>query len=108
MNENQVVVYHYSSVKFDKFDLAKCDGFWFTDIAPDNEEMLNEIGANSSKYCAKCVIEIESPEFNGPNHDIEGFILDNDCDGIINRYEGFTDYVLIDNSKIQILEWLEV
>lgn len=108
LQDNQVIAYHYSSIKFEEFDNAKCDGFWFTSIAPTDTEMLNEIGAAGSKFCAKCILTIDDSEFNGVNSDVEQFLLDNNADSIINKYDGFVDYALADNTRIQILEWIQL
>ena len=103
-----LTVYHYSSVKFNRFDLSKCDGFWFTDIAPESPELLNEIGAAGSAFCAKCEITFDDEIINGDNYDVEDFLRSNDADCIVNNYDGFTDYALIDSSKIEIIEWIKM
>jgi hypothetical protein len=107
LQDNEYFVYHYSSKKFYEFDISKCDGFWFTDISPENKDMLDEIGASGSKYCAKCIVEINNPE-SCSTYDVERFINGNGCDGIINRYDGFIDYAVIDSKKIKILEWIDI
>jgi len=99
-------VYHYSNVKFDKFDSEKSDGFWFTSISPDQEEMLEEIGAAGYKYVAIVEIEINDPIFNGKNSDVAEQLEENEADGIINKYDGFTDYAVVNNDQIKIIEWL--
>jgi len=106
--DNQYLVFHYSSVKFDDFDNSKSDGFWFTSIAPHESEMISEIGASGAKFCAKCVITIENKLTEGRNYDIADLINEEECDGLIYKYDGFTDYAVVDNSKIQILEWIKM
>ncbi len=102
-----LTAYHYSFKPFDEFDLSKCDGFWFTDIAPDSD-MLNEIGADCLFYVAVCELDIEESLIGGDNHDVEDQLKDSEYDALENIYDGFTDYALIDNSKITIKEWVKL
>lgn len=101
-------VYHYSSVKFDNFDIAKCDGFLFTSIKPEQVELLNEIGVSGANYCAKCQISFEETCGSDSNSNIEELLKDSEFDAVKCEYDGFTDYALIDNSKIKILEWIKL
>ena len=105
-----IIAYHYSDSKFDNFDESKCDGFWFTDIEPKNEDMLNEIGAAGSRYCAKC--EISFNEEKGLDRQPKGDVFEamdsEGADHWICGYEGFTDYCVKSNEQIKILEWIEI
>jgi len=100
--------YHYSYESFDNFDLSKCDGFWFTDISPECEDMLIEIGAAGMNYVAICELDIEETLVGGENYDVEDQLLGTEFDALENIYDGFTDYALIDNSKIKVLEWIKL
>ena len=106
-----MIAYHYSDNKFNNFDKSKSDGFWFTDIDPSNEEMLSEIGASGSSYCAKCEITFndDTAIINGDNSNIFDQIdSEEDCDAIINLYDGFKDYAIRKKEQIKILEWISL
>lgn len=103
-----VTVYHYSDSKFKQFDFSKCDGAWFTDIAPEQKEMLNEIGAAGSKFVAKCEVSYSNEMINGSDSDVEDQLNAEGADAIINIYEGFKDYAVANNSQVKILGWTEL
>ena len=102
------IVYHYSFEPFDKFDITKADGFWFTTIKPNETEMLEEIGADCANYAAKCEISFDNPLLNASNYDVEKTLAGSEHDAIENRYEGYIDYALIDSEKIKIIEWSKI
>jgi len=106
--DNQYLVFHYSSIIFNEFNKDKADGFWFTDINPENTDMLDEIGANSSSFCAKCIITIDNEIDDINNYDVFEQLAEKNTDGAICRYDGFIDYVVASNSQIKILEWIEL
>jgi len=108
MEKTTITAYHYSSKPFDKFDISKCDGFWFTDINPGNTEMLEEIGASDLNYVAICELDINETLTNGDNYDVEDQLADTEYDALENSYDGFTDYALIDESKIEVIEWKKI
>lgn len=103
-----ITAYHYSNKPFENFELPKRDGFWFTDIEPEDEEMLNEIGASSMNYVAVCELSFEESLVGGKNYDVEDQLAGSEYDALENRYDGFTDYALIDASKIKVLEWKKI
>ena len=103
-----ITAYHYSHSAFKNFDLSKCDGFWFTDIAPENEDMSMEIGAAGMSYVAVCELDVEETLIGGENYDVEEQLNGTEFDALENRYDGFTDYALIDDSKIKIVEWVKL
>jgi hypothetical protein len=107
--EEVKTVYHYSRIKFQSFDKDKSDGFWFTDIKPNDEDMLNEIGAAGASFCAVCEISFSNELSNSDdNDDVEQQLKDANADCIVNVFEEFTDYAMADKSKITILEWIEL
>lgn len=101
-------LYHYSAVKFENFDISKCDGIWLTDISPDQTDLLEEIGASGMNYVAVCNADTENSIINGSNHDVELQLVDDDADCIENIYDGFTDYAFADASKVNIIEWIKL
>jgi hypothetical protein len=103
-----IIVYHYSNQKFTDFDDSKCDWFWFTDISPENQEFLNEIGSTGAKFCAKCEISLKEEMRNGKNTDVFEQLDSEGCDLMINIYDGFIDYAARHNAQIKIIEWIEL
>jgi len=105
LKENEYLVYHYSSNKFDKFDKSKADGFWFTDIKPSDTKLLDEIGASGSSFVAKCIITIKHEIDSFDNFDCFEQLIDAECDGAECMYDGFNDYCVLNEEQINILEW---
>lgn len=102
-------LYHYSDKKIESIDMNKCDGFWMTTIAPTDTDMLDEIGCAGSKYCH--VVEFNDDvdfEMNGAHHNVEEFLLENKCEYILNRYDGFNDYATCNTSLVKIIEIIEM
>ena len=98
-------VYHYSSEKFDNFNADMCDGIWFTDIEPSDEELLNEIGANGAAFVATCEITINEETCNIDNYDVESQLAEAECDGSVQIYDGFNDYVVLSDDQVKIISW---
>jgi len=106
------IAYHYSDSKISKFDSSKCDGLWFTDIEPSDNELLDGIGANGLSYCHKCEITINNDYDDGSNGQIDTYdckenLINNNADGAILNYDGFTDYVVLSSKQVTILEVTE-
>ena len=102
-------LYHYSAVKFDVIDMSKCDGFWMTDIAPENVDMLNEIGAEGLSWVAVVDLDDSGEALqNAENHDVEANLKENEADYVCNKYDGFTDYAVTNENLVKILEWKKV
>lgn len=101
--------YHYTSKPFETIDMTKCDGFWFTDIAPNQEDMLMEIGAQGLEYCAVIEFDPDCGDFilNGASFDIEDELAGDEL-YIENRYEAFSDYAVIDPNLVKIVEWIKL
>ena len=108
LKENEYLVYHYSASKFSEFDTKKADGFWFTDIEPANEEMIDEIGANGSNFVAKCIITINVEIDNFDNYDCFEKLTAEKCDGAVCMYDGFIDYCVLNKEQINVLEWMKL
>lgn len=102
-------LYHYSSTKFDSIDLAKCDGFWMTTIAPNETDMLGEIGAAGSKFCL--VVEFDDScdsLVNGSNDDVEDQLISGDSDFMVNHYDGFSDFATVNASLVEFVGWVKL
>lgn len=102
-----MILYHYSNAKFDKFDTSKSDGIWLTTIAPNETELLNEIGAAGTQYVAKVVVDIEDLEAltNGDNYDVADQLSGSGYDYIKNIYDGFEDYAFLNQDNFKSMDW---
>lgn len=102
-------LYHYSATKFDSIDTAKCDGFWMTDIAPENKDMLMEIGATGLEYVAIVELDVSGEELtNGSNDDVADQLESEECDYMKNIYDGFSDYAVANTELVKIIEWVKL
>lgn len=104
-------LFHYTSKPFETIDMSKCDGFWMTNIEPTNEEMLNEIGADGLSYVAICELDIDNLEQadGNQNYDVEDFMSQQpDADYMLCRYDGFTDYAVVNPKLVKIIEWIKL
>lgn len=102
-------LYHYSSVKIESIDLAKCDGFWMTTIAPTEIDLLDEIGAAGSKFCMVVEFDDSGEELtNGSNDDVEDQLESEEADFMRNVYDGFSDYATCNTDLVTILEIIEM
>ena len=102
-------LYHYSHTKIETIDMTKCDGFWMTTIAPTETELLEEIGADGLSFCH--VVEFDDAGeclMNSDNHCVEELLKENECDYILNRYEGFDDYATTNPDLVKIIECIEM
>lgn len=103
-------LYHYADKPFDAIDFSKCDGFWMTDIAPSDDDMLDEIGAAGMRYVA--IVEFdetgESIRNSDFNHDVSEQLEKESADFIENIYDGFTDYAVSKAELVKIIEWVEL
>ena len=102
-------LYHYSSVEIKEIDLNKCDGFWMTTIAPNEIELLDEIGASGSKFCMVVELDDSGEELtNGSNDDVENQLETEGADFMRNIYEGFSDYAVCNISLVKIIETISL
>ena len=102
-------LYHYSSVKIESIDLAKCDGFWMTTIAPNETDLLDEIGAAGSKFCMVVEFDDSGEELtNGSNYDVEEQLESEEADFMRNVYDGFSDYATCNVNLVKIIEIIEL
>lgn len=104
-------VYHYTKEPFESFDLSKSDGFWFTTIKPSQLDD-SEIGCSECDYVAVCEIDFDNSLINHTAHDVYEVLSGSEYDALENIIDNgeieYTDYALIDSSKITILEWVKI
>lgn len=100
------VVYHGTNAKFDKFDSSKADGFWFTDNLSALTDDDGQIGAQGVNYIKKAYLKSDSLLTNGPNSDVDS-IKDDGYDGIKNNYDYGTDYCVLDDSQIRVIDEID-
>ena len=96
-NDEPLVVRHFTNDNFDTFDISKSDGFWFTDKA----DIDDDVGANGSGRVVEAFLNIRDPDYNSSNSDVEEYLGGIEEDGIINIYDGFTDYAVINPEQIK-------
>ena len=104
-------LYHYAAKPFEVIDMTKCDGFWMTTINPEQEEMLNEVGASGSSWVAVCELDTDNLEVadGNTNYDVEDFMAQQaDDDYQICRYDGFADYAVVNPELVKIIEWIKL
>ena len=104
-------LFHYTSKPFETIDMAKCDGFWMTTINPEQTELLDEIGASGSSWVAVCELDTDNLEAadGNTNYDVEEFISQQpDAQYQICRYDGFSDYAVINPAHVKIIEWIKL
>lgn len=104
------MLYHYADKPFESIDLSKCDGFWMTDIAPDNKDMLDEIGASGMRYVAIVDFDDSGDSIRNSdyNHDVSEQLERENADFIENIYDGFTDHATCNADLVKIIEWIEL
>ena len=102
-------LYHYSSMKIDNIDMNKCDGFWMTTIAPNETDLIDEIGATGSKFCMVVEFDDSGDELtNGSNYDVEEQLESEEADFMRNVYDGFSDYATCNVNLVKIIEIIEL
>jgi len=102
-------LFHYTNKPFDAIDATKCDGFWMTDIAPTETEMLDQIGAAGMGWVAVVELDNSGEELtNGDNHEVAEQLENEGADYMCNRYDGFCDYAVNNASLVKIIEWIKL
>ena len=102
-------LYHYSSIKIENIDMNKCDGFWMTTIAPNETDLIDEIGATGSKFCMVVEFDDSGDELtNGSNYDVEEQLESEEADFMRNVYDGFSDYATCNVNLVKIIEIIEL
>ena len=104
-------LYHYAAKPFGAIDMAKCDGFWMTTIDPSQASLLDEIGASGGSWVAVCELDTDNLEVadGNTNYDVEDFMSQQpDAQYQICRYDGFSDYTVVNPAYVKIIEWIKL